>query len=413
MANASSLQMPSLVEPRAPLALAPCAAASARASTAFELISDRAAFEALESEWNALFARAGQPAQVFQTFNWNWHWCNRYLGCAEGGVPGVKLSIVIGRRDGKLVMIWPMVSERVRGITQIFWMGEPLSQYGDVIVDDLPDRMDVLRAGWRFLRSHARGDLLRLRRVRDDAVIAPLIEEIGALPSNTLTAPYLDLASAKDFAAYEQRYSGKARKNRRRLLRRLEELGPVAFERLRGGPRARHLALQAVALKNAWLKDRGLVSSAIGDNRVRRFFADVAEASSHPVDCVVSALTSNGQLAALEVSFACKQRLAMHLIVFNLKFEKSGAGALLMEQGLRDAYGEGFSTIDMLAPGDNYKLDWADGAISVTDWCQPLSLAGYTYAKFYLGFMRERLKSTLAGMPQPLRRLLSGGTRAT
>ena len=52
--------MPSLVEPRAPLALAPCAAASARASTAFELISDRAAFEALESEWNALGKWQGQ-----------------------------------------------------------------------------------------------------------------------------------------------------------------------------------------------------------------------------------------------------------------------------------------------------------------------------------------------------------------
>ena len=25
-------------------------------------------------------ARAGASAQVFQTFNWNWHWANHYLG---------------------------------------------------------------------------------------------------------------------------------------------------------------------------------------------------------------------------------------------------------------------------------------------------------------------------------------------
>ena len=29
-------------------------------------------------------------------------------------------------------------AERVRGIRQIFWMGEPVSQYGDVVIDDIP-----------------------------------------------------------------------------------------------------------------------------------------------------------------------------------------------------------------------------------------------------------------------------------
>ena len=50
------------------------------------LITDRAAFEALEADWNDLFARAGRPTQVFQTFNWNWHWARHYLPDAEGGV---------------------------------------------------------------------------------------------------------------------------------------------------------------------------------------------------------------------------------------------------------------------------------------------------------------------------------------
>src|SRR5262249_19714182 len=45
----------------------------------FSLISDRADFDALEEEWNALFARAGRPHQLFQTHGWLHHWANHYL----------------------------------------------------------------------------------------------------------------------------------------------------------------------------------------------------------------------------------------------------------------------------------------------------------------------------------------------
>ncbi len=100
-----------------------------------KVITDRADFDALEAEWNGLFARAGRSHQLFLSFNWLWHWCNHYL------VPDrtTRLSIVIARRDGRLVMVWPLVTERSRGLTMLSWMGDPVSQYGDVLIDDAPD----------------------------------------------------------------------------------------------------------------------------------------------------------------------------------------------------------------------------------------------------------------------------------
>lgn len=373
------------------------------------LITTRADFEALEADWNALFERAGRPTQVFQTFNWNWHWANHYLGDVPGGIAGLELSILAGRRNGKLVMVWPLVSERLRGVTQIFWMGDPVSQYGDVVIDDLPDTARVLNAGWVFLTRSASADIVRLRRVRADAVIAPLMGDIGASVTDHQTAPFLELASATTFADYEQRYAPRTRRNRRRLARRLEEQGPMTFERLRGGEEARALAVKALALKAEWLKDRGLVSHAIADARMSRFFADAAEGAVRPTNCIVSVLKSAGEPAALEVSFSCKGRLAMHVIVFNLKFEKSGVGVLLLEQSLRDGYRDGLGVYDLLAPGDNYKLDWADAASDVYDWAKPLSIAGHTYARLYLGFMRNHLKAAAAALPQSLRRIMTAG----
>ena len=385
-----------------------CAVAieSAACRTELQLITARRDFDALEAEWNDLFTRAGRPTHVFQSFNFCWHWANHYLSSSPGGIPRLTLSIVTGRRNGRLIMVWPLVSERVRGVTQTFWMGNPVSQYGDVLLDGEADALPVMRAGLDFLRARSNSDLLRLRRVRSDSNVAPLMGVIDAQVTDRQLAPYMDLTTATDFAAFEQRYSGKTRKNRRRLARRLEEKGAVEFVRLRGGDEARALAIQSIKLKSSWLKDRGLVSNAIADERMSRVFADLAEGKLKPVECIVSAMKSNGEAAALEVSFACKGRLAMHLIAFNLEYEKSGAGVLLLEQSLKKGYDEGLAVYDMLAPGDPYKFDWCDRSDAVSDWVKPLSLKGHLYARLYLA-LRGPAKALLKNMPQPMRRLLS------
>jgi hypothetical protein len=78
-----------------------------------------------------------------------------------------------------------------------------------------------------------------------------------------------------------------------------------------------------------------------------------------------------------------------------------------MEKSLRDGYGDNIGVYDMLAPGDNYKMDWADGTADVYDWVKPLSLAGFTYSRLYLGLLRSRAKHAISAMPQSLRRILS------
>ena len=65
----------------------------------FALITDRAGFDALETDWNDLFWRAGRRCQIFQTFNWNWHWSNHYLP-APSDEAAPSLAIVTGRRGG-------------------------------------------------------------------------------------------------------------------------------------------------------------------------------------------------------------------------------------------------------------------------------------------------------------------------
>lgn len=375
----------------------------------FQVITKRQDFDALEHDWNALFDRAGHGTHVFQTFNWNWHWANTYLPRDQQPKSPMVLSIVTARRNGNLIMIWPLVSERAHGLTQILWMGDPVSQYGDLLIDDIDDKLNVMSLGWTFIQQTCRCDIVRLRHVRADANIAPLLAKLQAVATDRQQAPYLDLSSATTFNKYETRFTAKSRGNRRRLLRRLSDGRTVTFERHYAGQRACELVRQAIDLKAAWLRDRGLVSTAISDARMAEFMAAAVAGNDKSVACVVAALNVDGAPAAIEISFTCKGHLAQHVIVFDLKFEKAGVGILLMEQSLRDDFNDGIATHDLLAPTATYKMDWADATVDVNDWAIPMNLAGQVYAQVYLAHVRPRAKAAVQAMPTKLRKVVASG----
>ena len=363
-------------------------------------VTHRAGFDVLETEWNALLEASTLPSQMFISFNWLWHWCNHYLS-------GQSLSILTGRRDGRLVMVWPLVKRRVHGLRVLSFMGEPMSQYGDVLVESGPDTPDWLRKAWAFLKSRSGADFVRLGKVRTDSAIASLLEEVGGRITDTQVAPYLDLASANGSAEYEKRYSGSSRKKRRNMLRRLADMGPVTFEEVTCGPEARALVEFAIPLKRKWLVTRGLVSRAYSDDRITRFFGDVAEAARNPAGCLVTVVKSAGRPAAVTIALQHKDRLGLHILVHDPDFDKFGAGTLLIEQIVRSAADKGLGCYDFLAPGDAYKLSWADASVEVNDWVLPLSLAGRAYTRLYLAGMRASVKRVVAILPAPVRRMLA------
>jgi CelD/BcsL family acetyltransferase involved in cellulose biosynthesis len=382
---------------------APRTGATTHAELNFSVVTNRDAFDALEGEWNALFERAGRPHQVFQSFNWNWHWANHLLGTLTSKRA---LALLTARRDGELVMIWPLISDRAHGLTLLSWMGEPVSQYGDIIADDSVT-LSQLQAAWSFLCATLKPDLARLNKTRADAAIAPLLESLGGVVTQRLEAPYLDLTSAPTFEAYEQRYSTKARKNRRRYWRRIKEQGDIAVRQFHEGAQAAAILDEAIAVKRAWLAHKGLVSPALADERTRHFFQAVASSTDRPTSCRVSTITCNGVNAAFEVGFACKGHMAIHILAYSLEFEKLSVGVLLLEAMLRTSKQDGFKTYDLLAPRADYKMDWADGVVAVNDHALAMTIKGRVYAQGYLALVRPKLKVAVERMPTSLRRLLS------
>ncbi len=373
------------------------------AGLTLELVEDFDGFVRLEHDWTWLVESSGRPSQIFQSFNWCWHWCRHYLG---DGRQGPSLAIVTGRASGRLMLLMPLVVERRTGLRELSWLGAPVSQYGDVVATPEAQATETLVAAWRWAVGATRADVANLRRVRSDAVAAPLLAALGATITATEEAPFLSLGGETDFAGWEDRRQPRARKNRRRQARRLADLGPVAFEQHTESRAAGDLAAHAVRLKRDALDAKAAIALALADDRFQAFFADAAAGLGRPAGVSVITLMSNGAPAAIKILIENADACFLHVAVFDPAFEKCGAGALLLEHVVETTIRAGRHTLDLLPPRHEYKLDFADGVVQVHDHALAVSTAGWLYARGYLG-LRHRAKAVIEAMPAPVRRLLA------
>lgn len=368
------------------------------------IVGDRAGFDALERDWNDLYERAGRPSQLFLGFNWCWHWCNHYLPQLAQR-RGNGLAIVTGRIGGRLAMIWPLVRERRRGLTSLAWLGAPVSQYGDVLVEGGLATEALLEAGWQAIRQRLGADLLSLRKVRDDAACAAFLALKGLTVDEVEEAPQVNISGAADYATHELRYSAKQRKNRQRYRRRLAETGQIAYRHFSGDAEAGRRAAEAIAMKRDWLVREGLPSIAFSDRTFDAFFTAAAGAD-RPAGIDVHALEVNGRPAAMKITVSSKGHMGVHVAVYDPEYERDSPGSLLYEDVIGQAIARGAHTFDLLAPGAQYKLSWADGSVGVRDWSLPLTVKGRLLQRLHQ--MRKPLKELVMRLPAPVRQWLLG-----
>ena len=379
-----------------------------------DLVTDTATLASLAPEWNTLFEHAGRASQVFQTHAFATLFAETYrLGAKQVqsvGPCACQLAIVTARRDGRLVMVWPLVETRRFGLRCLSWLGEPVAQYGDVVLDPNEQALETLEAAFAYIRDEIRPDTLRLRKVRSDAVIAPFLATLGISPAEMVEAPCVTLAG--DGSPFEDRQNGKAKKNRRRLMRRLEEAGTVVFHELPAGEAAAAALAAGLADKREWLKRRGLVSPSLGDPLVDRLLDRAVTDDDRTTGCAAFELTLDGRPVAFALGFRCKRRLMLHMITYAADMEKHGVGVLNLEAILRLAEAEGLEAVDLLPPKAEYKLDWADVSAAAGDYHVGLTLRGRLVSHLVDGKVLPVVKETIHRLPLSLRRTLAARTLA-
>lgn len=360
------------------------------------LVKDLDGFLALRQDWDALFARAALPQQVFQSHVFLRHWATHYLDRYSA------LSIVTARRQGRLVMVWPLIRQRRCSLDTLRFMGIPVAQFGDVLVEEA-DREALLRTGWRAVKLlHA--DLFEARKLRADSVLARagLLED--AMRTVQLEAPFADLAWRVGKKGPSLAYPSRERSNHRRRLRRLEERGGLSFETPPPGPEAALLASAAVAMKQASLARNGIIAPTIDDPRFAAFFRDLAGDAEGGTSLRIASIHYGGVPVGIDLSLDCKGRSFGHVIAAHPDHERGGIGKILVHHSFASARARGSTIFDLLAPADAYKLEHADGRISVSDLLLPLSLKGRLVCGLGIQHWRPALKSAAKRLPSGIAR---------
>lgn len=364
------------------------------------VVSDRADFLALEEDWKALERDCG-ALTAFQTFDW----CAKWLEtCAFTAHARAKPRIATMRDEtGRLVCIFPLCLTRRGPVSFAEWIGQPLIQYGDILLSRSADLHAVRSTLAQSAGMWADISGFRLRKVRDDSAIASLIHldryRIGASEQ----AAIADLSGFENAEAYFATHTSRTRKNRRSRRRKLESKGRITFEVLLPGGEACDICETAIAWKLDWLADRELSSRMFSNQTALDVLADMASSTDRDTGFRAFVLKSDGKPVAIECSFVHRRTIYSFIGAYHPDFESLSVGKLQMEDSIRHAFDADFDCYDLLAPMTSYKESWATRSVCVAEYAVPLDVMGIAYVGGYIRGLRPAAKRLYGMVPERFR----------
>jgi CelD/BcsL family acetyltransferase involved in cellulose biosynthesis len=353
------------------------------------LVDAQSSIAPLAGEWDQL-ERNSPKATVFQSRAW----CQAWLeATAEVGLIE-EVRLLTMRRDGRLVLLWPLAIRRAGPCRVLHAMGEPATQYCDLLIAADQDSRRLLAAAWSAIRGWGDIDLMEMRRVRADAAIAALPALAGATKANTTAAPFVDLR----IAAAAAHRSSRTRNALRRHQRKLAEHGDVAFEFVKEPQAKIRVVDEAVVFKRHWMMERGLWSDGYAHAAADQFTRALAPQPAF----WVSRMTVGGATAAVEAGYVMGATYWSLTQSYDPRFAGHAPGRLMMWQFIDHCVSAGIHTLDFLAPAHEYKRHWSTGEIMVADHLLPLTLKGSLLAAA-LGPARPILKGLYGRLPALVR----------
>lgn len=372
----------------------------------FEVYDTFEEIDRLRNGWLQLHAKGLGQSLHFRSFPWVRHWLRRF-----GHDRSLSLKVLAGFVDDRLVLVWPLMRRSKFGLRCLYWLGEPHTQYGDVLVGDKPEPRTIVANGLEYMRRTDLGDLMFLRRVRAESVLGDVLGEVGHSAEKAYEVPIVNL---KEYEGREDYFAdlGKAvRKQQRRKRKALSEAGAIRLRVHERGPEAAKAVESAFEFKTAWLKSKGMVSRAIGDERSRHFWTDLALCNCHQSGLYVSELLCGEEPVAIEVALRSSDRHIAHIGSYNLDYERFSPGALHLEEIIGRCIEDGLAVYDFLPPADEYKLRWANTREDVYDFIVPCSRRGQFGKALRITEIDSVLKEGFYRLPLGLRKSVAGLAR--
>jgi CelD/BcsL family acetyltransferase involved in cellulose biosynthesis len=312
-------------------------------------------FAAIDAPWRELHARDG-AATFFSSPVWLSAWWAHHGG-------GRRPLLVTAVQDGTLVGIAPFMWHRHYGVPVVRFVGTGLSDYGGVVVDDALPRRDIVYGLLDRLRATMPHAVLDMWEVSEGdpllEIVTEWVRDRGERMRTFVTAvcPYLDLSA--DLAAHARALSTSVKRDERRNLRRLAELGTLELsddltherdlaEVVDELAALEDLHPRAVERANPWRAPASLFPEA------------VLRATAGTGQVWLQGIRVNSQLIAYSVAFRHRATLYGYLQGFRADYARYGPGRLLQLHIQRSAIAAGITRFDLLRGAEPHKQGWTD-----------------------------------------------------
>ena len=357
--------------------------------------------------WLTLGRRCDNPLTYFQSFDW----CRGWVGSFAGEAAGQHPFIITAWCEGELIALWPlMITAAPRGMRRLENLGEPLSQYCNLLYDAGRMNVAVARAMIDALLRSEHCEIAVLGTVPATSPLAQALYAFPQLENCQNQSSILDLSAFASSAHYLASLGKVQRRNRTKRRNRLAKLGALRLDVIwPDHPEFAELVRLGVAMKRRWIKETGRYSAGFSIAGVEQFLARLAGCPKAREGACLSVLRAGERVAALELGFLLRRHYYSYMGSFDWDLRDLSPGKIQMEMTVCWLIDSGVEAYDLLANPTDYKQSWSNREIVLKTFAIPFSWKGRAYAGLWLNRLRPALKRAWGTVPVALRRMVNIG----
>jgi len=355
----------------------------------FETIEDSAGFRALEADWRGLCERA-DGFGFFQRYDWLWRVWQRVAS-----VRGRSLCIVVGRSEGRVVLIWPLMRDR----RQLRMLAADKVEYRDIIVERSPHANTWMDVAWGRIKSLKNVDVFLFQDVRADSNLNQFLKhqcKKGWKYERKSLTIHLDRFASWD--AYAQSLPKRMMADQKRQWRRIMSNGTaVRFDVVSSSEELRDGLDWMLRHKVDWLKATGINERAFTSDEYTDFVHDFAQSALKSNHLLFAKLSVDGNIVAAGLGYKFGTEFVLHNFTYDAAWQNYSPGRLLLEKMVGWCFDNGVTLFDFMPDfmleKVSYKTLWANGEFWVTDYLIPVTLRGSAMIAWHASGLSALLKT--------------------
>jgi CelD/BcsL family acetyltransferase involved in cellulose biosynthesis len=358
----------------------------------FEILDGPKALAALGPQWNELSARAA-VRNCSQTFYWAKHSLS-YLASQSDA----RVRVIVGRHDGRVVLILPFVVRDRFIWRQADWLGVGL-EYRDILVEEGFQRASWVVAAWEVAKAELDVDLIWCPSMRAESPLMEVLQHETGVAATRFPTRYLPIYQWPSWEAYRRDLRRGYRKNQKRLMRRLGERGKVAFEILASASEVEQTLHWMLAQKRDWFRRRGMGRDWQVSDSYERFITALARDALASGELMLAVLRLSGQNLAADINFVRGPHLELYMTAYDRAWKSFGPGLLALDEIIRWAFKKGLSTVDFRTGNELYKRHFLTNEELVSSFLVPCTESGARYTSWHGSAPRRLVRNAFHRLP--------------